>query len=283
MQRHSIWITGCEGRLGSTLMAHFSNKTNYKIIGTDTETDITDIENVAHHIDAYRPGTIINCASYSDAEKCEENPIEAYRVNALGARNLASQSRRINARIIHLSTDDVFSGEHNRPKDEFDEPTPNTVYGKSKFAGEKFVRELNPKHLIVRSSWLYGTGSHSYYDKVLEKARNGEKIKAPIDVFGTPTCADDLIPFFVKILESDEYGIFHVSSQGACTRYDYARRVLWLNGFDPNMVEEGFAEEEGAVVSTVLENLMLTLTGIYEMPNWREAMERYAKKNKKGE
>lgn len=281
MQRSKpIWITGSKGRLGSVIRKQFSSHTEFKVIGTDIDVDITDIHAVRQAMDVYRPHIVINCASISDAAYCEEHRTEAYRVNALGARNLASATEEHNAKLIHISTDDVFSGEHNIPKNEFDVPTPKTVYGKSKFAGENFVRDLNPRHLIIRSSWVYGTGARSYYDFVLEKAKAGEKFKAPMDVISTPTNIYHIADFIGKILSSNEYGIFHVASKGACSRLEYAREVLRLNGYDENLVEGTLAEKDGHITSTVLETLMLDMTGLYEMPDWKEALKAYAEKRK---
>ena len=282
MQRSKpIWITGSKGRLGTVIKKQLSNRTEYKVIGTDIDVDITDINEVRQAMDVYRPRVVINCASISDAAYCEEHRTEAYKVNALGARNLASATEEHNVKLIHISTDDVFSGIHNFPKNEFDIPTPKTVYGKSKFAGENFVRDLNPRHLIIRSSWVYGAGKNSYYDFVLEKAKAGEKFKAPMDVISSPTCVYDIAEFIEKVLDISEYGIFHVSSKGACTRLSYAREILKLNGFDEHLVDGTFAEEDGHITSTVLENLMLEITGIHEMPEWLDALKAYAEMRKK--
>lgn len=122
-----------------------------------------DMQAVDHAMDVYRPTIVINCASISDAEYCESHMVEAFKINALGARNLASASRRINAKMIQLSTDDIFDGKTSGRLTEYDTPAPQTVYGKSKLAGENYVRELNPKHLIIRSSWVYSAAKGNYF------------------------------------------------------------------------------------------------------------------------
>lgn len=282
MLKSVIWITGANGRLGSALKDLLKKDKSYTLVTTGKDVDITDAKAVEKAIDIYQPGIVINAASVSNAEYCEEHPLEAYKVNTLGARNLASATRRKNATLIHLSTDDVFSGEHNRPKNEFDIPTPKTVYGKSKYAGENLVRELNPKHLIIRSSWLYGfkkreTGEpDNYYDQVVAMGKRGEKFTAPIDVIGTPTSAREIAKFIEVIMNTNEYGIYHASCEGACTRYGYARMILEVNGLDTSLVSESFQEANGLMVSTQLENLMMKLTGIYQMPAWADEMRSYA-------
>ena len=282
MLKNVIWITGADGRLGSALKDLLKKDKSYTLVTTGRDVDITDAKAVEKAIDIYQPGIVINAASVSNAEYCEEHPLEAYKVNTLGARNLASATRRKNATLIHLSTDDVFSGEHNRPKNEFDVPTPKTVYGKSKYAGENLVRELNPKHLIIRSSWLYGFKKRekdepdNYYDQVVAMGKRGEKFTAPIDVIGTPTSAREIAKFIEVIMNTNEYGIYHASCEGACTRYGYARMILEVNGLDTSLVSESFQEANGLMVSTQLENLMMKLTGIYQMPAWADEMRSYA-------
>lgn len=286
MSKNSIWITGAEGRLGSALVQLLKEDVNNKVVGTDREdVDITDIEAVEQAANVYHPDIVINCASISDVECCEKNMVEAFRVNALGARNLAIVTRRLNAKLIQLSTDDVFDGKTSGHMTEFDIPDPRTVYGKSKLAGEDYVKELNPKHLIIRSSWVYGAANgeeaaQDYFSYVVEQGKNHTSFEAPFDRISTPTSAGELARFISCLLDKTEYGIYHASSEGVCSRYEFARTILALMGYDSSLVQGTFSKNNGGQVSTLLENLMMKMTEIYSMPQWLDDLKAYVEEFK---
>ncbi|MCQ2516633.1 MAG: NAD(P)-dependent oxidoreductase [Saccharofermentans sp.] len=277
--KNSIWITGASGRIGKELVKRLKANTENRVVATDKDVDITDSKAVMSAAEIYRPDVIINCSSISDVKFCEENMIEAFKVNALGARNLANAARKVNAKIVQLSTDDVFASNGDIRLTEFDTPNPVSVYGKSKLAGENYVKELNPKHLIIRSSWVYGFGTSHFLSYIREKVAANESFTVPEYLISTPTCADTLADFICTIIEKSEYGIFHASSEGSCTRLEFARSVLEGLGADPNLAVPE-KSEDGTVSSTLLENLMLKMTGLYEMPAWKEDLDKYLKNNK---
>ncbi len=280
MAKNTIWVTGAAGRLASQLVKELKADTSNKVIATDKDVDVTDNALVENTVEIYRPTVIINCAAISDADYCESNMVEAFKVNALGARNLAVAARKVNARIVQLSSDDIFSGAHAGKLTEFDSPNPTSVYGKSKLAGENYVRELNPKHLIVRSSWVYGYSGEDFYSYVLDKAQQGENFDVPLDKLSSPTSAKVLAKFIVSLIDNSEYGVFHASCEGACSRHEFARRVLSLNGYSESLAQGVFTNGTNIVESTILENLMMKMTGIFEMPHWLDALEEYAKDSK---
>lgn len=265
--KSSIWIAGASGRIGKELMKRLKKNPDYKIVGTDLDVDVTNVESVEQAADIYRPTVIINCASISNEKYCEDHMVEAFKINALGARNLAQAARKHNAKIIQLSSDDVFSGKNFTRLTEFDTPLPQTVYGKSKLAGENYVRELNPKHLIIRSSWVYGACDHDFYACVMEKGKNNESFEVPTDRFSTPTSAYTLADFICSLVEKTEYGIFHASCEGKCSRYEFASEILRLHGYEPALAIP--VQSKTGETSTLLENLMMKMTDLYEMPEWK--------------
>lgn len=274
LTRETVWIAGASGRMGRALVNALKKNVEYKVIGTDMDVDVTDRHAVHQAVEMYRPTIIINCASISDDAYCEAHEIEAYKVNVLGARNLAMASRHLNARIIELSTDDVFDGKKDGGFTEFDATEPVSVYGKTKVAAENFVRELNPRHLIVRSSWVYGIGSNDFLSHVLTKGKKGETIEARCDYISSPTSASELAKFIQILMEQSEYGIYHASAEGACSRYEFAKAILEGMGMDTSLVVPVKAEEQGSK-STLLKNMMMKMTDIYTMPAWQEELQAY--------
>ena len=283
MAKNAIWITGAEGRLGSALVKLLRKDTDNKVVGTDMDVDITDMEAVEQAMKVYRPNIVINCASMSDADYCEQHMVGAFKVNALGARNLAAASRGLNAKIIQLSTDDVFSGRLSGHLTEFDTPDPQSVYGKSKLAGENYVRELNPKHLIIRSSWVYGAANESakedYFSYVVNHGKSGTAFDAPLDRIGSPTSADVLAGFLCCLLDKTEYGIYHASCEGMCSRHEFATAVLALAGYDTSLAKGFFLVENRGRISILLENLMMKMTEIYTMPQWFDELKAYVERH----
>ena len=275
-----IWITGASGNIGNVLVKVLSGKTD-KVFSTDTELDVTDTEKIIRFAVINRPDIIINCACMSDIEKCESNRVDAYKVNSLGARNLSLASRQTGAVMVQISTDDVFSGDNERVLNEFDRAEPHSVYGKSKLAGEKFVRELNPTHIIIRSAWIYGYGKDDFVSSVLEAARKGSVIDAAVNQVSSPTGVYDLAKFIAKVVQSDEYGIFHAVCRGKCSRFDFAAKILELGGFKANLLKPALYGVNGRESMrpryTALENLMMEMTGVYRMPDWETALEKYMK------
>ena len=278
MNKTKIWIAGANGQLGTAICDQI-DYTKYTLLSTDIDLDITNLEEVTSYINMTHPNVIINCAGMTDLEECEKDMIQAYKVNAIGARNLCAASRSIGAKFVQISTDDVFDGRRQVALNEFDNVFPITIYGKSKLAGENFVRELNPKHLIIRSSWIYGNGENNFVSHILKEAKTKSVIKVPSDQFSTPTSAKELAKFILHLLETNEYGTYHASCEGMCSRYEFAKVILKLAGITDVTVEPVLSASGESVVSrgryTILDNLMMKLTDSYEMPQWRDALADY--------
>lgn len=274
-----IWVAGASGRVG-TMIRNELDMRNVELYETDLEdVDITCAKDVTLFGMRNRPNTIINCAGI-DPEACEEDVELAYKVNALGARNLAAIARKIDARIIQLSTDDVFSTSEDCKFHEFDTPNPVTVYGKTKFAAESFVKELCPKHLIIRSSWIYGKSGKNFVNDVMEKADAGKEIVAAVNEYAVPTSAREISKVILRLIREEQDGIYHAVCGGTrCSRYELAQEILRLMGKEEVTLtgkkRQEIREDLVGADYTVLDNMMLRMCGIQEPIDWKEALKEY--------
>lgn len=272
-----IWITGARGRMGSAICAGL-DRSRYELLATDRETvDVTHLEAVAAFAAEHRPDIIINCTGFNDESGCQADPDRAYLVNALGARNLAVLARRVGARMVQLSTDDVFAQHTDQPYTEFDTPSPTSIYGRSKLEGERLVAQQCPDHLILRSSWVYGAG-RDFVSAILEAADDPTCpwMAAATNRVASPTSAAELVRAVGRLLDSPAIGVYHVVCQGGCSRYDFAREILRLTHCQDKLKLHPIRDEAAASGDyTVLDNMMLRLEGLEQPKPWREALKEY--------
>ena len=181
-----IFVTGCNGQLGRAINERYAGNTDIELVNTDVaELDITSIDPVMSMIKDVKPYAIINCAAHTAVDKCETDEDNAYKINALGPRNLSIAATEVGAKMFHISTDYVFDGMATKPYIEFDTPNPQGVYGRTKLAGENFVKEFADKHFIVRTAWLYGDGKN-FVKTMLRLAETNDEVRVVGDQVGSP-------------------------------------------------------------------------------------------------
>ena len=279
-----VWIVGSECQIGEAIN-EMLNPLEIEALNTDkNELDITQTDEVLRFGEINRPDVIINCAALTDVELCEKEPEHAFRVNALGARNLSIVARKTGAKMVQLSTDDVFDGFGKRPYTEFDDTNPITVYGKSKLAGEKYVKEFTHKHFIIRSNWVYGTGNN-FVNRVLASADEGQALSVAEDQYGSPTSARDLARIILYLIRTNEYGTYHATCKGVCSRYEFAKEVLRLSGKKEqlNPVPTPQSDLSSARPAyAVLDNFILRIIDVYDMPDWKESLAEFMKERMEG-
>lgn len=270
-----IWITGAEGHIGTALLDLLEG-VEYQLLPTDIkEVDITKIDEVTQFVHVNRPDVVINCAGMTDVQECENNVDEAYRVNAIGVRNVALAANEVNAKVIQISTDDVFDKESRIPYNEFDNVHPKTIYGKSKEAGEKILTQLLNRFVIIRSSWIYGIG-RDFVDEVLRNVGQGKKMEVPNNQYAAPTSAKELAKVIRYFIDNEEYGLYHVVCPGSCSRYEFARTILEYSGKAGELdLYPVVIEDSARPTYSVLDNMMLRLTGIEEPKDWKVALKEY--------
>lgn len=276
-----IWITGSNGQVG-TALNELIEPLNIEVLNTDKdEIDIANTNEVIRFGEINRPDVIINCAAITDINECANDMDQAFRVNALGPRNLCIVARKIGAKVVQISTDDVFDGTNDQPYNEFDLTNPKTVYGRSKKAGEDYVKEFTHKHFIIRSNWVYGKSGNNFVNEFLNCKER--VLDAAGDQLGSPTSAKDLARAILYLIQTSEYGTYHITCKGVCSRFEFAQAIkektnslIELNEVsskDDNTIRPAYA---------VLDNFILRLVNEYEMPDWKESLNEYLKEIKEG-
>jgi len=275
-----IIVTGANGQLGRAVNIEYAGRADIELVNTDVaELDITDVDAVLKFVRDVKPYAIINCAAHTNVDACETQVDLAYRINAIGPRNLAIAASDSGAKLMHISTDYVFDGNGTRPYIEFDAPGPKSVYGSTKLAGEEQVKLFADRFYIIRTAWLYGDGKN-FARTMLRLAGDHEEITVVNDQVGSPTSAKELAKAVVSQLDTDNYGLFHGTCEGDCSWADFATEVLRLAGSKTRIVPIS-SEEYGAPANrphySILENYMLKLTGGYMFADWHDAIEEYMK------
>ena len=275
-----IIVTGCNGQLGRAVNKLYANDGRYELVNTDVgELDITNIDEVMSFAREVKPYAIINCAAHTGVDACETEADKAYRINAIGPRNLSIAATETNAKLIHISTDYVFDGKGTRPYTEFDAVGPQGMYGRTKLAGENFVREFADRHFIIRTAWLYGDGKN-FVKTMLRLSETNDKVRVVKDQVGSPTSAEELAKAIAFLLPTENYGLFHGTCEGDCSWAEFTEEIFRLAG-KKTVVEAITTEEFGAKAPrpsySILENYMFKLTSDFMFADWHDAIAKYMK------
>jgi dTDP-4-dehydrorhamnose reductase len=236
----NLIVTGSGGQLGTALKTVFKAESSFNTIFLlKKELDITDSEKTVIFFEKFKDKKtiLINCAAYTDVEKAESEPEKAYLINFQGVENLAVASHNYGMKLIHISTDFVFSGLKEGSYNENDKPYPVSVYGKSKLEGEKAVLKFSKNNLIIRTSWLYSHTHETFLKKIINRAKASDQIKVVDNEAGSPTYAFDLAQALFEICgiiikkDSFETGIYHFCNSGSVSRFEYAKKIIEFSGF----------------------------------------------------
>jgi len=229
--RKKILVTGSKGQLGKKIIDLMSDE--FDLILTDSDNmDITDKGMISLFFNKYKPDYIIHAAAYTQVDKAEDNVAICSKVNIDGTRNMALACKKIGAVLIYISTDYVFDGKKISPYEENDKPSPLSVYGDTKFEGENCVKDICEKYFIIRSSWVFGElpENHSgtnFVETIIRLSKEKSELTIVNDQIGSPTYTKDLVEIIKEMInKSPAYGIYHFSSTGACSWYDFAKEIL---------------------------------------------------------
>lgn len=288
-----LLITGCKGQLGTELQRQLreggcaigpipERLKNATVLAVDLpQLDIADRAEVVAFVRRQQPDVIINCAAYTNVDGCEKNREDAFKANALGPANLAQAAEKVGARLLHVSTDYVFSGTENGglPLDEAARPAPQSAYGETKLLGEEYVRQFCHRYFIVRTAWLYGRTGKNFVRTMTDLGAKPGRIEVVDDQRGNPTNAEDLAWHLLQLAVTHNYGVYHCTGEGVCSWYEFTREILRLTGAAAELApctSAQYAQKHPDTARrpawSALENRMLACTIGNKMRPWQDAL-----------
>ena len=271
-----ILITGHKGQLGTALQQAL---TSHELIGFDLpEGDITDRDGVKTAVSTHRPDLIIHTAAMTNVDGCAENPELAYKINGLGTQNVALAAQEAGCELLHISSNEVFGGTRPEGYEEWMPYDPVNPYGRSKTAAEVHVRSLLSRFYIVRFSWLFAPGGRNFIHAILNRARQTGEISVVTDEIANPTYVKDLAEAIAQLIETHQYGIYHLGNSGACSRWEFANEILRKTGLtdvtNNRILLKDYQRASTPPPAAPLNNFAAKAIGIEQRP-WQEALADY--------
>jgi len=274
-KQRKVMITGASGQLAYDLQ---------RVLGSDCrifplakgDMDVTEQSSVNQWTERIGPDVVIHAAAYTRVDEAETNRDQAFRINALGTRNVAVAAQKCGAKLVYISTDYVFDGKKNTPYHEFDSPSPINVYGVSKLSGEEWVKSFHERFFIVRTSWLFGRKGINFVKKILANAEKQRVLKVTCNEIGSPTYAFDLAAFIAELIGTEKYGIYHAANEGQCSRFEFAQAILREAGMSGVRLIPVLSEELRLPANrpqySALEGMAARLEGFPSLRHWKRAL-----------
>ncbi|MDX1993097.1 MAG: dTDP-4-dehydrorhamnose reductase [bacterium] len=279
-----ILVTGAAGRLGGRLVEILTP--HHEVTGIDiAEVDITDFAAIRAFILDAKPNIVLHPAAWTDVDGCAREPEKAIRINGFGAQHVAVATAEIGAAILYVSSNEVFDGRSGKAYGEYDVTHPVNPYAYSKWVGERAVMSLNPRHYITRTAWLFAHGGKNFIQAILNAARaaarDGKPLRVVTDEVANPTYNDDLAEAIAHLIRTGRYGIYHLTNEGACSRYAFARYVLDRAGYSETpiqpIVSRQWARPSQPPTYTPLSSLAANSAGI-TLRSWQQAVDAFLQK-----
>ena len=275
-----VLVTGSNGQLGYDVVKELQ-KQNIECCGaTRQDFDIVDFEATENFIKNYMPDAVIHCAAYTAVDKAEDEQGLCYLVNASATENIAEICKKINAKMLYISTDYVFDG----TKDDFyevdDKPNPINVYGKTKLFGEQAVQRILNKYFIVRISWVFGEHGNNFVKTMLRLGKERKEINVVADQYGSPTYTADLAPLLVEMIKTEKYGVYHATNEGVCTWAEFAEEIFKIAGMNVKVNHITTAEYPTRAIRPMnsrLSKTSLVINNFKTLDNWEIALGKYIK------
>ena len=273
-----ILVTGCNGQLGSSLRREIDNDPDIEAVYTDYDTlDITNREAVERFLSDHRFDIIVNCAAYTAVDKAESDEILASALNTGAAGNLGEAAVKTGAKVIHISTDYVFSGQGFRPYEENDEPYPQGIYGRTKLEGEALLTSFCQNAMIIRTAWLYSEFGKNFVKTMLDLAETRPEINVVADQIGTPTYAGDLASAIHTIIKHEKWipGIYHFTDEGVASWYDFTKAIFEMAGKEVKVnpiPTSAYPTPAKRPLYSVLSKSKIKNTYGIDIPYWRDSL-----------
>lgn len=265
-------MTGAGGQLGLELRELLPQKGHKVVALAREELNITDASAVGRTLKEHTPDLVINAAAYTNVDRCETETDLAYQINALGPRNLAVHCERLGCELLHVSTNYVFDGRRERPYEPFDPTNPINAYGRTKLAGEEYVKHLSSHWYIVRSAGIYGKGDN-FVRTMLRLGKERDSLTVKNDEFISPTYARDLAEGIAEVIHSRLYGLYHITNSGSCSWYELSREIFKLAEIEVEVIP--VISSEYPLPASRPSNGVLSASGGPELRHWREGLEEY--------
>ena len=279
-----VAVVGANGQLGHDVCQAFLAEQNEVFALSHADVEIASLHSVQVALERIRPNLVVNTAAFHNVDRCEAEAVEAFTVNALGARNIAQVTDGVGAGLVHISTDYVFDGLQRTPYTESDPIGPLNVYGNTKLAGEYFVRAATERHFLVRVSAIYGhhacraKGGLNFVESMLKLSREQDELRVVDDEFVTPTPTVQIARQLVVLSGSSDYGLYHASAEGSCSWFEFAAAILELTKTNVRLERARpgeFPAKAPRPKYSVLENRALKSKSLNVFTHWKEGLENY--------
>jgi dTDP-4-dehydrorhamnose reductase len=277
-----VAVIGANGQLGTDLCRTLRGTGDSVVPLTRADVDVANFVQVERVLSQIQPDVVISTAAFHKVEVCESEPAQSFEVNAIGPRNLGLICRRLNAIVVHFSTDYVFDGDARQPYSESDAPHPLNVYGVSKLAGEGMVSLTWDRNFVIRTCGLYGVAGSSgkggnFVETMLKKAGEPAPLRVVNDQVLTPTFTGDLAQAVTELIRTEAFGLYHISAEGQCSWYDFARKIFEIENLSADLKAVSSSEFPSPVrrpAYSVLSKQKLNMVGV-KMPQWEDGLSRY--------
>jgi len=275
-----LLVTGAAGMLGRDVMLAAGNA-GHDVVGYGrAELDVTDPAALGRKLDLERPDIVVNCAAWTDVDGAESAEEAAFAVNGAGAGNVAAAAAKVEARVVHVSTDYVFDGAKGAPYVESDQPAPLSAYARTKLAGEEAVAAASKRHFIVRSAGLFGIGGRNFVETMLRLAEAQNEVTVVRDQVGSPTYTWHLAYGIVRLIEGIEYGIHHMAASGQCSWYEFAREIFEQAQVECRVLSITSEEFGAAAPRPAFSALVSQREHAIRLPSWQDGLAGYLAQRK---